>query len=475
VNLKSYPKYRDSGVTWMGNIPGNWIILRNKNFLSETIIQSVNGTEELLTVSQYTGITKRRDRLKEETDLLTTAKSLEGYKIVEKQEMVMNIMLAWNGSLGVSEFDGIVSPAYCVFRINKELANPRYLHYLHRTKLYTGVFETASTGVIKSRLRLYPEKYLALKSVLPPVQEQIQIARYLDWKTTQIAKFIKAKKRLIELLKEQKQVFINDAVTGKIDVRTGKPYPKYKDSGVEWLGMVPEDWEVRRLKFLVKGKLKYGANASGIEYSSSLPRYIRITDFDSNGKISDKNKLSLTKDLGNEYLVEEGDILYARSGATVGKSFQCKGLKELSCFAGYLIKATPNQSIITSNFLFNYNQSFAFNFWKNYSFIKATIENIGADKYSQLHISYPKIDLQLLINDWILEKTQKISSSISKIENELELIMEYRARLITDAVTGKIDVRDINVPIFDEVNLIPDVEMQIEDEELLDDATVVNV
>ena len=151
MKLKPYQQYKNSRDHWFCYIPDGWNIIRNKCFLKELNIPSIFGNEELLTVSQYTGITKKRDRLTDETDLLTTAKTLEGYKTVEKGSMVMNIMLAWNGSLGVSDYDGIVSPAYCVFRIDKNFVFPKYLHYLHRIKLYTGIFETASTGVIKSR------------------------------------------------------------------------------------------------------------------------------------------------------------------------------------------------------------------------------------------------------------------------------------------------------------------------------------
>ena len=252
MNLKPYPEYKESGEQWLGQVPKEWIVLRNKYFLYELNNKSTTGTEELLTVSHYTGITKRRSRLKEESDLLTTAKTLVGYKLVSKNNLVMNIMLAWNGSLGISPYYGIVSPAYCVFKIDETMLIPKYLHFLHRTSQYISVFKTVSTGVIESRLRLYPEEYFRLQSCFPPLPEQTKIAKFLDHKTVQIAKFIKAKKRMIELFKEQKQAIINDAVTGKIDVTTGKPYPKYKDSGVEWLGQVPEGWKMKKLRVLLK-------------------------------------------------------------------------------------------------------------------------------------------------------------------------------------------------------------------------------
>ncbi len=262
MNLKPYPEYKNSGISWFGKIPKDWKVIRNKFLLHEINDKSESGKEELLTVSHYTGITKRKSHFNRETDIITTAKSLIGYKKVSKNNLVMNIMLAWNGSLGISPYEGIVSPAYCVFKVNDKTIFPKFLHYLHRTSKYTSIFKTVSTGVIESRLRLYPEEYFRLISCIPPLNEQLQITCFLDWKTSQIAKLIKTKKQMIELIKEQKQVIINDAVTGKINVATGKPYPKYKASGVEWLGQVPEEWEIKKIKYIAK--MKSGENITSI-------------------------------------------------------------------------------------------------------------------------------------------------------------------------------------------------------------------
>ncbi len=453
-NLKPYPQYKESDIPWIGLIPNHWEthkIRHTVSLLISNVDKLYSDNEIPVKLCNYTDVYKN-ERITERLKFMKASASKDEvikFKIKVGDVIITKDSESWDDigipSLVTFEEAYLLCGYHLAILRPKNILNGNYLFRLLQNKNISYQFHLSANGV--TRYGLSHNSIKNIRIIVPPIPEQHQIARYLDWKTTQISKFIKAKKLLIELLKEQKQVIINDAVTGKIDVRTGKHYPKYKDSGVEWLGMVPEEWEVRKLKFLVKGKLKYGANASGVEYSNLLPRYIRITDFDSDGKISDTRKLSLSAEFGNEYLVEEGDILYARSGATFGKSFQCKELKEPSCFAGYLIKAAPDQSIITSDFLYNYNQSLAFELWKNYSFIKATIENIGADKYAQLLIAFPKIDLQLLINNWISEKTHIINSSILKIENELVLIQEYLTRLIADVVTGKVDVRDIVVPV----------------------------
>lgn len=442
ADLKPYPEYKKAEVPWIGLIPEGWEVVRNKHFLKEFNVPSQKGDEDLLTVSQYTGITKRKDRLSDENDLLTTAKTLEGYKVVEKGSMVMNIMLAWNGSLGLSDYDGIVSPAYAVFRVNQEFVYPRFLHYLHRTKLYTGIFETESTGVIKSRLRLYPEKYLALHSVLPPIPEQRQISRFLDWKTSQINRFIKAKKRQIELLKEQKQVIINDAVTGKIDVRTGKPYPKYKDSGVEWLGKVPEQWALIRNKYLLVEK--DDRSQKGDEDLLTVSQYSGITKRKDNIN-AEVEFITTAKTLVGYKKVEANDMV-------INIMLAWNGSLGISPYPGIVSPAYCVFKIINNqiNPLFLHFLHRSIKFTEGFmTFSTGVIKSrlrLYPDRYFSLKTCLPQINVQEEIITWIFNKTKSIDTSISRIKKEIDLIIEYRNRIISDIVTGKIDVRGIEVP-----------------------------
>ncbi|MEO8239733.1 MAG: restriction endonuclease subunit S [Flavobacterium sp.] len=219
-------------------------------------------------------------------------------------------------------------------------------------------------------------------------------------------------------------------------------YPNYKPSGVEWLGDIPEHWELRRLKFLLNGKLKYGANESGIEYAFNLPRYVRITDFGQDGKLSENNKLSLSWKNGNDYLLKDGDILFARSGATVGKNYQFKksiSVEENYCYAGYLIKAEANENLILNNYLYLYTNSDSFNKWKESVIIKATIENIGADKYNQLPVILPPLQEQTTIAEFLEDKTSKIDQAIAIKQQQIDLLKERRQILIHKAVTQGIN------------------------------------
>jgi type I restriction enzyme S subunit len=444
--IKSFPSYKESQLLWLNKYPAHWKIQRGKHLFKCIDVRSENGEEELLTVSSERGIIPRKSA----TVTMFKAESYKGYKLCWPSDLVINSLWAWARGLGVSKHHGIVSSAYGVYRLlDSNNINPQFIHELVRSKPFQWELQVRSKGIWISRLQMTDESFLDAPFLIPPKENQTAIVRFLDYMDHRIKKYIRAKQKLIKLLEEQKQAIINDAVTGKIDVRTGKPYPKYKDSNIEWLGMVPEHWEVRRLKFLINGKLKYGANSAGVEYSKSLPRYIRITDFDSNGIFRSDTKLSLNADIAEDYLLNEGDILFARSGATVGKSFQCKGLKERSCFAGYLIKAVPNDSIITSDYLYLYAQSNVFLNWKNYSFIKATIENIGADKYSRLFVLLPSLDEQKMIELWKIKQTENLYLAIAHNERGIEIMREYRTRLIADVVTGKLDVRETTEKIAD--------------------------
>ena len=170
AELKRYSEMRDSGVPWLGKVPEHWEVRRFKYLLRERDVRSLDGAEQLLRVSQFTGVTERR-RADGDSEPDTRAASLVGYKVVEPEELVVNIMLAWNGSMGVSRFSGIASPAYCVYRFDAA-ANPWYFHYLLRSPAYKARIKAISTGVVESRLRLYSDELYRLEGLLPSLPEQ---------------------------------------------------------------------------------------------------------------------------------------------------------------------------------------------------------------------------------------------------------------------------------------------------------------
>lgn len=207
-----------------------------------------------------------------------------------------------------------------------------------------------------------------------------------------------------------------------------------KDSGVQWIGLIPDDWNIYRLKFLLKEPLQYGANSSGVTFREDLPRYVRITDIKSYNELYDEDKLSLTEEEALQFILQQGDILFARSGATVGKSFIYDDSFGRAGFAGYLIRAKLNE-LILPKYLIYFTQSSAYEKWKNIVFIQSTIQNIGADKYSNLSIPLPNLSQQNKIVNFLDKKCSEIQSAIDNTKQTIEEYKKLKQAVITKAVT----------------------------------------
>ena len=207
-------KMKDSGISWIGGIPEHWEVCRMKRVFSEAKEKTTTESGTLLSLSQYTGITLKDDAKKVG---MFEAESTIGYNVVHSGQFVMNIMLAWNGSYAVSDYEGIISPSYCVFNFNED-CEKKYFHYLLRLPAYAGAFKTMSKGIIESRLRLYPIYFLAFKTIIPPLNEQQAIVAYIEEKCEKIDKLVSELQSEIDYLKEYKQRLIADCVTGQVNV-----------------------------------------------------------------------------------------------------------------------------------------------------------------------------------------------------------------------------------------------------------------
>lgn len=208
-------KMKDSGVSWLGMIPEHWEVSRMKRVFSEAKEKTTDESGTLLSLSQYTGITLKGNAKKVG---MFEAESTIGYNIVHPGQFVMNIMLAWNGSYGVSDYEGIISPSYCVFNFNEDFER-KYFHYLLRLPSYAGAFKTMSKGIIESRLRLYPLYFFTFKTIIPPLDEQRAIVAYIEDKCQKIDSLTMELQAEIDYLKEYKQRLIADVVTGQINVQ----------------------------------------------------------------------------------------------------------------------------------------------------------------------------------------------------------------------------------------------------------------
>ncbi len=445
AGLKLYERMKDSGVEWLGNIPTHWEVIRFKHLLKERNSRSLDGTEQLLRVSQYSGVTKRRPTDgTEEPD--TRADSLIGYKCVDQGNLVVNIMLAWNGSLGVSSFPGIVSPAYCVYSLSSR-AHAKYLHYLLRSIPYKTRIKAKSTGVVESRLRLYTDDLFRLEAHLPPHSEQTAIVRFLDLATDQIEQCIRAKEKLIALLEEQKQVIIHDAVTGRINVHTGKPYPDYKPSGVQWLDTIPSHWEVRKLWWLYQRHGSGTTPSQDYYFEGPVPW---VMSGDLNDGIVETTTRTVSKRAINEIstlkLYPPLSLVIAMYGATIGRTgvladYACTNQ---ACF----VLADPYPHTNTA-----FYQMVLVAAKKELSAVSfgGGQPNINAEVVKQFRVPLPPVSEQTDIVNRSRHAISGIDTRISQEQSQVILIREYRTRLIADVVSGKLDVREAAKALPDDV------------------------
>lgn len=431
MSLPRYASYKDSKVPWLGDMPSHWSLCRYKQVFVEREERSETGQENLLSVSAYTGVSPRSEII-EEGEHLSRAESLEGYKVCYPNDLVINIMLAWNRGLAFSDHHGIVSPAYAVFRPNAGNA-PRFLDYMVRSDRVTLYYKAFSSGVIDSRLRLYPDTFGSLYCVLPPLQEQLAISTFLDRETGKIDALIAEQEKLIALLAEKRQATIFHAVTHGLN-----PDAPMKDSGVVWLGEVPAHWAVSALSYL--GSIETGSTPDRGEprfWNGSIPWL----------KTGEINWAPIRE--AEEYITEEGAensaVKLARPG-TLLMAMYGQGVTR-GRVALLEIEATFNQACAAILFGPRVSPEFG-----RYFFMAAYVHvresgnetsqmNLSAGLIAKLKLPVPSAREQADIVRWLDAETTKLDSLTINSEQAIGLMKERRSALIAAAVTGQIDVR----------------------------------
>ena len=319
-----------------------------------------------------------------------------------------------------------------VYRLYNFKINSNFLFY-YVSNLFPSVMDKGSAQSTVPSVRL--PMLLNFEVCFPPLAEQQRIADFLDEKCGEIDSIRSDIQKQIDILNDYKKSVITEAVTKGLN-----PKAKLKDSGIEWIGKIPEEWITKKLKYLTNQPLQYGANESGCDYDDSLPRYIRITDISMDNKLKDEGKLSLEYDKAKPYLLEDYDLLFARSGASVGKTFLYKKEYGTSAFAGYLIKASLDKKKVSPKFVYYNTLSCCYESWKQQAFTQATIQNIGAEKYNTFVIPVPPLPEQKAIADYLDEKCSAIDATIADKQRQLETLEEYKKSLIFEYVTGKKEV-----------------------------------
>ena len=420
-----------SGIEWIGYIPDGWVLDRLQWHLDE--IKESNDpvkTTQVLSLTNKLGVIPYEEKGEQGNK---AKENVNEYKLAYPNTIVANSMNILIGSVGKCDYFGCVSPVYYVFK-PKENENIDFLNYIFQTTQFQRELRRYANGILEIRLRVSAADILKRKIAFPSLNEQIQIVSFLKNKTAEIDSLIEIENQQIDRIREYKKAAITKVMTkGLCSERT-------YSTGIEWIGDINSRFSVCPLKFLLKGPLMYGAGESG-DKSINYYRYIRITDIDGKGNLKNTDdNLYLSESAGMQYELHEGDVLFARSGGTVGKSFIYRACYGKCAFAGYLIKATCDVNKIIPEYLYYYTQSSIYESWKDAIFIQATIQNIGATKYSMLPVIVPSVDEQKDIVKYINEICIDLDNLLLVKQQKIELLNEYKKALTYEIVTGKKEV-----------------------------------
>ncbi|MEJ0092846.1 MAG: restriction endonuclease subunit S [Methylocella sp.] len=334
-----------------------------------------------------------------------------------------------------AEANLIASTGFCVIRPGDEM-DSTFLGWVAKSEPFVSEIVARSVGV--SYPAINASELATLEVPLPSFDTQRRIAKFLNEKTARIDALIAKKQALLDRMGEKRQALITRAVTKGLN-----PTAPMKDSGIDWLGEIPAHWKVIRLHFLTSEPLKYGANAPADFDNPDWPRFVRISDVDENGQLRPDTFRSQPQEVAEPYMLQEQDILLARSGATVGKSFIYRSSWGSGCFAGYLIRARL-LSEVSSEFVYRFLNSSAYWEWVRANFIQSTIQNISAEKYGNLWIALPsERHEQDQISRFLDSACEQIDQQLAKICASLDKLAEYRAALITAAVTGRLKLEAV--------------------------------
>lgn len=454
-HFRPYPKSKDSGIPWLGEIPNGWDVFRNGRLFAQRN-QTGFGELPILEVSLKTGVRVRdMDNMKRKQVMADREK----YKRAKRGDIAYNMMRMWQGAVGVAPVDGLVSPAYVVARPFPDVST-RFFTYLFRTASYMKEVDAYSRGIVKDRNRLYWQDFKAMPSIVPPPGEQTQIARFLDWKTSQINRFIYNKRRLIELLREQKQNIINQAVTRGLD-----PKVKLKPSGVDWLGDVPEHWEVRRIKFIFRER-----DERKRDVAFELLSFSRAKGLVPHAQINSRPPSA--EDLSKYKVCRPGHLLMNRMQAWSGM-FTDVTIEGVVSPDYSVFEPIPKKSVFVAYYghLFR-TKSHVYEFANASKGVGDGFNRLYTPMFGAIFTLLPPIDEQKRIVEHINSESIIFDATIQRAEREIELILEYRNRLISDTVTGKIDVQGISVPEPDAADLTPldaEVDEEMDEDEPIDE------
>lgn len=433
--LKPYDEYKQTNIPWLEEVPSHWECKRIKEVLIErkennsdtksTNILSLTNTRGVIPYSEKGNVGNK------------SKEKIEAYKLAYPNDIVINSMNVIIGSVGLSKYFGAVSPVYYMLYA-RENDIIEYFNYIFQCKTFQLSLKGLGNGILEIRMRIPMNKLNNVIISIPPREEQDQIVKYLDWQTSKINTFIKAKKKQIELLKEQKQAVINKAVTKGLDDAV-----PMKDSGIEWLGEVPEHWDIVRCKYLFQERTE--RSQTGSEQHLSMSQKLGLIPVE---KLNERRMLSESYVGGK--LCYKDDIVLNRLKAHLGvfalseydgvispdyTVLRIDKNKLVAYIAELILKCEPCRKELRVRV-----RGVVEGFWRLYT-----------DDFNTISLPIAPLEEQQTLATYLEEKTALIDKAIAVIEKEIELVSEYKTSLISSVVTGKVDVRDVAVPEFEVV------------------------
>ena len=422
ADLKPYPAMKDSGVSWLGDVPEHWTTVRLKSSMNNIVEQTTErrGSDLYVALEHVESWTGRLRHAGLDVSFDSQV------KYFRSGDILFGKLRPYLAKVARPTSDGVCVGEFLVLRPRHSNATAPYMEQLLRSKPIIDAVNSSTFGAKMPRAEWQFMGGMAI--VHPPPPEQAAIVRYLDHADRRIRRYIRAKQKLIKLLEEQKQAIIHQAVTGQVDVRTGRPYPAYKPSGVEWLGDVPEHWEVRRLKTLCSMKSGEGITAMSIEPTGAYPVY------GGNG----------LRGYTSNYTHDGNFVLIGRQGALCGNVHVARGRFWASEHA---VVAALDRGHALEWFravlgVMNLNQ---------YS-IAAAQPGLAVERVLNLWLPVLDPQEQAVIAAHIEKQTAGSNVSIAFASREIDLLREYHTCLIADVVTGKLDVRAAASRLPDEID-----------------------
>ena len=418
MQFKQYPSYKNSGVEWLGDVPEHWYIFKSNKIFKQSNVRSYESDEQLTASQKYGVIPQSLYMKKEESKVVLALSGIDNFKHVDKNDFVISLR-SFQGGIELCFYDGCVSPAYTVLKPNKVI-NYSFWSYLFKSTIYISVLNTAVDGIREGKTISYTN-FGKIYINIPPLSEQAQIANYLDTETTRIDNLIAKQEKLIELLEEQRKSIISHAVTKGLN-----PNAPMKDSGVEWLGDVPEHWSENKIKFVSKLITDKTANKSNVIALENIESWTAKlvssnSDFDSDGICFKKN-----------------DVLFGKLRPYLAKVYLAESKGEA---IGDIYVLRPN-NLINPKFLKFFMLSEKFIDYVNSSTNGTKMPRANWDFIGSISIFLPHIKIQHEIVEYLDSAVLKIELIINKQKSLIEKLKEYRASIISHAVTGKIDVRE---------------------------------